>query len=137
MPQIPPNARFRKAVRGFYLWIGALVVAGVGPLVAMRLIDTWTLAGRIAGVALGAVTWLPMIAVIVSIVRAGDEFQRRLHLVALAFAFAGALVLLTVLDWLDRAHFMEPPRLKVIWLGCAMIWLVSLLLVKRHYERAS
>jgi hypothetical protein len=137
MLQKPPNARFRKAVRGFYLWIGALVVAGVGPTVAIRLIHTWTLPGRIAGVVIGTVAWAPMIAVIVSIVRAGDEFQRRLHLVALAFAFAGAVILLTLLDWLDTAHFIERPQLKIVWLGCAAIWLVSLLLVKRHYERAS
>jgi hypothetical protein len=132
-----PNPQFRRAVKGFYAWLGSLVFAGVAPLLAVRLVDTETTAGRIAGVALGALSWIPMAAVVTVIIRAGDEFQRRIHLVALALSFASALLLLTLLDWLVRADFMRPPRLQVLWLALAVIWVIWLFVVKFRFERES
>jgi hypothetical protein len=137
MPANPPNERFRKVVRGFYAWLGSLVVAGAGPIVAVKLIDTGTLAGRIAGVTLGAISWIPMAVVVAAIIRAGDEFERRIHLVALALSFGSALLLLTLLDWLVRARFMHAPPLIAVWLALAVLWLIWLVVVKRRFERES
>jgi hypothetical protein len=131
----PPNVRFRKAVRGFYAWLGALVFAGAAPFVAIKLVDSGTFAARIAGVVLGTVSWIPMVVVIAGIIRAGDEFQRRIHLIALALAFASALLLLALLDWLVRAQFMWPPPLPVLSLSFAALWLIWLIVVKRRFER--
>src|SRR6478735_611294 len=127
----PKNVRFRKAVKGFYIWLGSLVFAGVAPLIAMTLVDTGTLTGRVAGVVLGTASWIPMVAVIAGIIRAGDEFQRRIHLVALALAFGSAMLLLTLLDWLVRARFMRLPPLPVLWLSFSALWLIWLIVVKR------
>jgi hypothetical protein len=137
MPTQPPNARFRQQVRGFYAWLGSLLVAGIGPLLGIQLIHSGTLAGRIAGVVLGSVAWLPIVAVIAAIVRAGDEFHQRIHLVALAWAFASGMVLLMFLDGLVLARFIRQPRLAVIWLAFAALWVIWLIVVKRHFDRAS
>lgn len=134
-PQPAPNERFRRNVRGFYAWLGATLLAGAAPIAASRLIHTGTLAGRIGAVALGTFGWIPIIYVIYSIIRQGDEFVRRIHLVAIAMAFAGAFVLISLLDWLVRADWIQRPSLSVVWLGIAILWVVSLLICKRHFER--
>jgi hypothetical protein len=74
--------------------------------------------------------------VVFSIIRRGDEFVRRMHLLALGFAFAGALVLLVALNWLVRADFMYPPDLMIVLLVCLVMWFVALLGAKRYYERS-
>jgi len=131
----PKNVRFRRAVRGFYIWLGAMGFAGAAPLIAMLLVDTGTIAGRIAGVVLGTLSWVPMVAVIAGIIRAGDEFQRRIHLVALALAFGSAMLLVTLLDWLVRARFIRLPPLQVLWISFSALWLIWLIVVKRRFER--
>jgi hypothetical protein len=130
-----PNARFRSAVRGFYLWLGSLVCAAVGPLVARQLIHSHTLAGRAGGVLVGTVAWVPLVILITIIIRDSDEFVRRIHLVSLALAFASALMLLSLLGWLVDAHFMKEPGLEVLWLAFAVFWAIWLLVVKYRFER--
>src|SRR5262249_37927830 len=107
----PPNTRFRKAVLGFYAWLAALVFAAGAPVVALNVLEADTLVARGAAVVIGAIGWLPLIAVITHIIRAGDEFNRGIHLVSLACAFASALLILTVLDWMSRARFITQPSL--------------------------
>ena len=131
----PPHLRFRRAVLGFYAWLGALAIAAVAPFVAMQLLDANTALTRVAAVVVGAGGWLPMIGVTAHIIRAGDEFHRRLHLVALALAFASALVVLTLLDWLARARFIDVPSLSVLWLTFALLWAVWIFVVKFWFER--
>ena len=130
-----PNARFRKAVRGFYAWLGATLLAALAPLAANRLVDSGSVAARVSGVALGTLAWLPLIYVVARIIRDGDEFVRRIHLVALALAFTGGLMLIALLDWLVRAEFIATPPLNVLWLAIALLWAVSLFGAKRYYER--
>jgi hypothetical protein len=131
-----PNAQFRSAVRGFYLWIGSMVVAGAAPLVAIQLVDRGTTLARVAAVVLGVGGMLPWMWVVFSIIRRGDEFVRRLHLIAFGFAFGGALVLLVTLGWLVRADFIDPPDLMLVWLGCLVVWFIAIMGAKRYFERA-
>jgi hypothetical protein len=135
MPLQPANARFRTAVRGFYLWLSSLGCAAVGPLIALQLIHTHSPAGRVGGVVVGTAAWVPLIAVVTIIIRASDEFVRRIHLASLALAFASALLLLSLLAWLVEARFMRAPELKVLWLAFAVLWMIWLLVVKYHFER--
>ena len=137
MAKQPPNLRFRQQVRGFYAWLGALLLAGVAPFVAMEMIHSGTLAGRIGGVVLSTISWIPMVAIVAAIVRASDEFQQRIHLVALGWSFASAMLLLMCLDGLVLARFIRQPRLAVIWLAFAVLWVIWLIVVKRRFDRAS
>jgi hypothetical protein len=134
-PPIEPVARLRKAVRGFYAWLGAMALVAIAPVLAGALIHAGSWAGRVGGVALGTTAWIPLIAVISATIRAGDEFQRRTHLVALAVAYAGSFVLIGLLHWLVRAAFLSQPPLPVLWLGFVSLWFVSLVLASRHFER--
>ena len=135
MPLQTANTRFRSGVRGFYMWLGSLACAAVAPFVALQLIHTRSLAGRIAGVVVGTASWLPLFTVSAIIIRASDEFVRRIHLVALALAFGSALILLALFGWLVDAHFMRAPELKVLWLAFALLWVIWVFVVKYHFER--
>ena len=137
MPLQSANTRFRRAVLGFYAWVGALVFAAAAPLVARYVLEADTLVARLAAVAVGSVGWLPLAAVTALVIRGGDEFHRRIHLVAIAFAFATALVILTMLDWLARARFMAPPSLSVLWLIFAVTWAVWIFAVKYWFEHVA
>ena len=129
-----PNTRFRQAVLGFYAWLAALAFATAAPFVALHLIERNTVASRVAAVVVGTIGWLPLVAVVAWIIRAGDEFNRGIHLVALACAFASALVILTALDWMARARFIAAPSLSVLWLIFALVWAVWIFTVKYWFE---
>jgi hypothetical protein len=130
-----PVAQFRRNVRDFYAWLASLVLLGLTPIFAMKLIQHGSLLTRILAVVVGIGGSLPWMIAVGNIIRRGDEFTRRLHLVALAWSFGGALVLLISWHWLVAAEFVRPPDLLVLWLCFLMIWLVALLTTKRHFER--
>jgi hypothetical protein len=131
-----PNARFRSNVRVVYAWLGSLVVLGIAPLMALRLIDRGTTLTRAAAVILGVGAMLPWMWVVFWIIRRSDEFVRRLHLLAFGFAFGGVLVLLVALNWLVRAEFIYPPDLMIVLFGCLVLWFTALVGVKRYFERS-
>jgi hypothetical protein len=131
----PSERHFRRAVRGFYAWIAAFLTALILPFVAERLVESASVATRAAGVALGTVAWIPIFGVVVWIVRAGDDYHRRLHLAAAAVAFCAVLLLLLPLSWLVVARFVAPPSLRALWVGGALVWAVSLFVVKYRFER--
>jgi hypothetical protein len=130
------NSQFRRNVRIFYAWIGSTVLLGASPIAALWLIHRDTTFSRAAGVVVGVAGTLPWLWVLAVIIRRGDEFVRRMHLVAIALAAAGSLVLLIAVDWLVRAWFIETPDLMLIWPACLGLWLVALLGTKRYYERS-
>jgi hypothetical protein len=129
------TAQYRRNVLTFYAWLGSVVTMGVSPLVGLWLIDRHTPLWRLAGVLIGAAGALPWMWVLFVIVRRGDEFVRRMHLVAIAIAAAASLVLLMTIDWLQRADFIQTPNMAFIWPACLVIWLVSVIATKRHFER--
>src|SRR5215831_14431020 len=133
MPPQPRN-RFRRAVLGFYAWLGALVFAAAAPFFALSLLEADTLVARVGAVVIGTAGWLPLIAVIAHIIRAGDEFNRGIHLVALAYAFGSALLIIMVLDWMARARFITPPSLSVLSMIFALTWAVWIFAVKYWFE---
>jgi hypothetical protein len=135
MPVQSPNPRFRRSVRGFYAWIGALVVAVVAPLVAFSLIHLGTPIARLSAVVIGTLGWAPYVVVIVAVVRAGDEYQRRLFLTTTAVAFAAALLVLTTWSWVVEAGLARQPSLHVLWIVFGVIWIVCLLVIKWRFER--
>jgi hypothetical protein len=131
----PPNQQLRAAVRWFYSWIAATILLGLAPIAALRLIELATPPARVAGVIVGAGSFVPWLWVVAMMVRRGDEFVRRIHLLAIAWAFAGAMVLLLTLHWLVVAEFIAPPDLMFAWFACLVFWLVAVVVVKRRFER--
>src|SRR5436190_16814270 len=127
--------QYRRNVRTFYAWIGSIAILGISPLIALRMIDQGTTPWRVAGAVVGAVGAMPWIFVVYRIVKQGDEFIRRMHLIAIAIASAASLILLMTIDWLQRAEFIDTPNMMLIWPACLVIWLIALTLTKRHFER--
>ena len=135
-PSIPePNARLRSAVRWFYAWIGSLALLAGTSILGGRLIHQPTTSSRIAAAAIGIGGLVPWMVVVFAMIRRGDEYTRRIHLVALGFAFGGTLLLLSALAWLVRAELIEPPDLMIVWLGCLVLWFAAIMGAKRYFER--
>jgi len=126
--------QFRRNVRIFYGWIGSMVLMGITPLAAQWCIRRETTFWRAAGVVIGVAGMVPWLWVISTVIRRGDEFVRRMHLVAIAITAGAGLLLLIALDWLERAWFIGPPDLRLVWPAMLVLWLVALLGTKRYYE---
>jgi len=129
------NEQFRRNVRAFYAWVGSTLLLGIGPIVAHRLLERETTAGRLLAVIVGAGSMVPWMWVLISVIRRGDEFVRRLHLVSIAIAGAASLFLLVVLDWIQQARFIRSVDLTFLWSGCLLLWFLALIGTKRYYER--
>jgi hypothetical protein len=130
-----PGQPLRRAVKGFYAYVGSVVAAIVGPTVGMSLVHHASPGARVVGVALGVGGWVPLMLFTAALIRASDEFSQRIHLLALSLAFAGGLLLIDVLDWLVRAKFMEPVPYMALWLSLTALWVVALVIAKRRVER--
>ena len=135
MKTVEPNARLRQAVRGFYAWLGSVLLAAIAPFISSALIERQSVWARVSGVAVGTLAWVPMMIVVGVIISRGDEFQQRMHLMAIAFAFAATLLLVAAIDWLVQAELAEPPAFRVLWLAIAMLWFIGLMASKWYFER--
>jgi hypothetical protein len=131
------SGRYRKNVRTFYAWIGSMVLLAIGPIVGEILIDGGSHAERIIGVLLAMLAWVPWIWIVIGMIRHGDEFALRVHLVALSFAFLGVMMVLAALDWLSRAEFIAPPPFAFVWPVGLVFWLAGILTANRYYQRES
>ncbi len=131
----PHNERFRQSVRRTYAFLGALIVAAAAPLAAASLVHSDDVAVRAVAVVLGVCGLLPYLWVIFAIVRGGDEFTRRIHLIAASIAFAASLVLLSLLAWLVEARFVLRPPLLLLWVVCTLLWAVAIIVVTRYFKR--
>ena len=129
------NDRFRRNIRIFYGWLGSTVLLGASQVAALLLIQQETTFARAAAVAIGVLGMLPWMAVLIVIIRHGDEYERRMHLIAIAIAAGASVMLLVTLGWLSRAWFIEPPDLMVVWFAFLVLWFVALVGTKRYFER--
>jgi hypothetical protein len=130
-----PGQHLRKAVKGFYAYIGSVIAAAAGPMIGMSLVHQTSTGARTAGVAIGIGGWIPLMLFTAALIRASDEFSQRIHLLALSLAFAAALVLVDVVDWLVRARFIEPVPYMLLWFGLILLWVIALIVAKRRVER--
>jgi hypothetical protein len=128
------NTRLRRDVRTFYAWIGSVALLAAAPMLGNTLIDRGTLLSRAAGVAVAIACALPWIWVVVTLIRRSDEFERRIHLVALAVAFFASNLAVITAHWLSAAGFIEPPSLLVLWFSFLMLWFAAIVGSKRYHE---
>jgi hypothetical protein len=131
-----PNQQLRANVRTFYAFLGAVALLGIGPVIAMNLIEGGGQRARIAGVAIAMAAWIPWIVVVIGMIRRGDEFALRVHLVGLAIAFFGLMTVLAALDWLARAEFIATPDLAFVWPVGLVLWFAGILTANHWYQRS-
>ena len=93
-----------------------------------------TLPARIALVAIGIGGFLPVVFVYAKSIRIQDEFNQRLHLIALGVAFAVLGVASYSVDLLHQAHFLQQPPSGGLWALMIAVWFVAMLVVPRFYR---
>lgn len=119
--------------RRFLLWslFAALIIIGfalIGKQFALR-----SPARIVCAVIEGAVSGAIIVGCIRQIGRL-DEMQRRIHLEALALAFAGTGILATTYGFLVSAGLPDIDWGTVLWPSMVLLWVVGLALAGRRYR---
>jgi hypothetical protein len=114
----------------------SIAVWGVSLVTAIRVLnrDPPGVALRAGAVALaiaGFLTWLWMAS---RAIVAQDEFTRRIHFIALSWAFAATGIFVVAADMLVRARFLDYVSIMNIWLFMIVAWWISLMLTTRYYR---
>ena len=91
-------------------------------------------AARMALVAVGTAGFLPVVFVYAKSIRMQDEFTQRIHLVALAIAFALVAVVSYVVDLLHQAHFIPELPATGLWALMVVIWFAAMIVTPRYYR---
>ena len=93
-----------------------------------------TLGSRLAVVLLGMAGFLPVVFVYVKSIRIQDEFSQRVHLVALASAFAITAVISYAVDLLQQAAFIPPVPATGLWAVMIAVWFICMVIAPRSYR---
>ena len=90
--------------------------------------------GRIALALLQGAATAVLVVAMVRPMRQYDELQRRIHLEALALAFAGTAILGTTYGFLVNAGLPDIDWADWIWPGMVVLWVVGLVIANRRYR---
>ena len=111
------------------LWAGTFVVTK-----AEWMAHPASLPMRIVLVVVGVGGFLPVMYVYAKSIRMQDEFNQRIHLVALAVAFALIAILSYSSDLLHQAGFIPQLPATGLWALMVMVWFVTMIVTPRYYR---
>jgi hypothetical protein len=117
-------------------------LAGAALLWAVTLVGTrWVLddesssrAARLAAVAVALAGVLPWIWMTSRAILREDEFTRRVHFVALSWAFAATGLFIYAVDLLTGAHLINYVSYTTIWIFMVVAWWLSIVITTRYYR---
>jgi hypothetical protein len=89
---------------------------------------------RGGAVAIAIAGLLPWIWMASRAIATQDEFNRRIHLIAMAWAFAATGVFVIGADLLSRAHFIDYMPLMNIIMFMVIAWWISIVLTSRRFR---
>jgi hypothetical protein len=89
---------------------------------------------RVALVAIGIGGFLPVVFVYAKSIRLQDEFNQRVHLIALGIAFAIVGVLSYSVDLLHQASFIRQPSSNGLWAVMMVVWWLAIVIIPRLYR---
>ncbi len=89
---------------------------------------------RIALVVVGVGGFLPVLLVYVKSIRMQDEFNQRIHYIALSIAFAVTAAASYSADLLNQAGFIPQIPATGLWALMVAIWFVSMMVTPRFYR---
>ena len=114
----------------------SLAVWAVTLVIAIRVLDRDPpgVAIRAGAVALAIAGFLPWVWMASRAIVAQDEFTRRIHFIALSWAFAATGIFVVGADMLVRAHFLDYMSIMNIWLFMVVAWWISLMLTARYHR---
>ena len=93
-----------------------------------------SLPARVGVAVLGIGGFLPIVFVYTKSIRIQDEFNQRIHLIALAVAFAATATISYAADILHLAGFIPPLPAAGMWALMIAIWFVCMLVTSRRYR---
>jgi hypothetical protein len=128
--KVDPNVRLLGQVAvTTVLWAGTFLASKT---------DTFghpdTLAMRVALVVVGIGGFLPVVYVYARSIRMQDEFNQRIHYIALSIAFALTAVVSYASDLLFQAGFIPQFPSTGLWALMVVIWFVAMIVTPRFYR---
>jgi hypothetical protein len=84
--------------------------------------------------ALGTIGLLPVVWSVAQLIRAQDEFSRRVHVAALANAFATTAGLIYAADLAQNAGLVGYIPLAQVWMSMGVVWWLPLVLTGRYFR---
>ncbi len=89
---------------------------------------------RLAAILLATAGFVPWIWTVAKVIAAQDEFTRRIHYIALSWAFGATGALVMLADLLVRARFLDYLPLMDIWIFMIIAWWVSIVATSRYFR---
>jgi len=128
--KLDPNVRLlRDVALSTVLWATTFIISKgtwfQGP-------HDWPM--RAALVAVGIGGFVPVVFVYARSIRMQDEFNQRVHLVALAIAFAATAVISYSADMFHDAGFIAQVPGYGLWAVMVAAWFISMLVTPRYYR---
>jgi hypothetical protein len=125
-----------RGLRLLQLLAGSMAASLVSSFIAARVLRTEPASAVVRGamVALAVAGVLPWAWVVARVIRAQDEFSRRLHLIALSFAFGATALLLFTAMFLQKAAFIDYVSLPPILGTMMVVWWLSIVVTTRYYR---
>ena len=129
-PKLDPNIRLlRDIALATVLWATTFVVSKgswfKGP-------HSWPV--RAVLVAIGIGGFLPIVFVYARSIRMQDEFNQRIHLIALGVAFAAIAAISYSADMLEQAGFIAHVPGGGVWALMVAVWFISMIVTQRYYR---
>jgi hypothetical protein len=96
--------------------------------------DPAGLTPRLGAVLLALVGLIPWVWMTARAIAAQDEFTRRIHFIALSWAFAATGVFVVIADLLVRARFLDYLPIMHIFFFMVVAWWLSMMLTARYFR---
>jgi hypothetical protein len=128
--KVDPNVRLLGQIAvTTVLWAGTFVATKTGTFG-----HSDSLLLRIVLVLVGAGGFLPVAFVYAKSIRMQDEFNQRIHYVALSIAFALTAAASYTADLLVQAGFIPQLPSTGLWALMVMIWFITMIITPRFYR---
>jgi hypothetical protein len=128
--KVDPNIRLLQQVAiTTILWAGTFVATKTESFG-----HPGSLGMRIALVAVGVGGFLPVVLVYAKSIRMQDEFNQRIHYIALSIAFAVTAAVSYSSDLLFQAGFIPQFPSTGLWALMVAIWFVAMIVTPRFYR---
>lgn len=129
--KIAPGAKILGRVfLSVILWTGTFAIAA--RVLRHHPTNLWIRIGCVLMAVLGFLSWP---ASVLKMIRMQSEFERRIHLVALAIAFVADALFFFTANMLQLAGFLDYLTLQTIWLVMSFTWFAAMLGTSWYYHR--
>lgn len=134
---MPQGEKRDPKLRILGLVFGTLAIWTITYVVASMMLHHHEASGKFRATAVligvvGLVLWQLATA---KLIRIHDEFTRRIHLIALAIAFAATGLFIFTTDLLQRAGFIDFILMRTIWLVMLCTWWLAIMGAGWYYRR--